>query len=161
MLLFILSYVYLRFLSGQTGSVTIFQVICLCIVFFAFFASIFEGLLILNVRFFQKRIEFDETDLFITHKKTETIVPLKNIFSINMISSGQGSRGSFNNYEINYTGDTGKEAYVSLVVYWQKRALFEKFMSVVQESNPGVTIKRWTSSIEGIARFFKRKKQTA
>jgi len=159
-LLFALSYGYARVSSqGSEGGVPWYEKIVLVVIFLSFFLSIFEALFIINAKLLYKRVEFDADNLYITSRKVETAVPLKKIVRIDMLNSGRGSRGTFYGYEISYVGTDGEKAWVYVTIYWKKTGAFDTFKSMVKEQNPAVEGKMVVTTIDGIIRFFKRKKQ--
>lgn len=156
--LFLSGYVYIRLSPGSENGVPWYEKIILVVIFFSFFLSIFEGLFLLNAKVVYKRVEFDGLNLYITARNKQTIVPLASINRIDMLSTGTGSRGTFSGYEISYSSADGEKAWVYVTVYMKKAEHFETFISLVKQQNPGVTVKKVTTSIDGLVKLLKRKK---
>lgn len=155
---FLSGYTYARLSPGSENGVPWYEKIILVVIFFSFFLSIFEGLFLLNAKVIYKRVEFDGLNLYITAGKKQTIVPLASITRIDMLSTGTGSRGTFSGYEISYSAANDERAWVYVTVYMKKAVQFEDFINLVKQQNPGVTVKKVTSSIDGLIKLFNRKK---
>lgn len=98
-------------------------------------------------------------NLYIAARGKEAIVPLSDVVRIDMLGSGRGSRGVFYNYEVSYTDAGGNRAWFYLTIYWKKNMEFEKLINMARVQNPALEVKTFKTAIDGLIKFFSKKKQ--
>jgi hypothetical protein len=158
-MLFALSYGYARFSHGREDGVPWYERIVLVVIFLSFFLCIFEGLFIINAKLLYKKVAFDQSNVYITSKGKDTVVPFGNILRIDMLSTGIGSRGAFYGYEISYKDANGNSGWFYLTVYWKKNKQFHQFTNLVRGQNALLQVKTIATAIGGIIKLFSRKNQ--
>ena len=109
----------------------------------------------------KNEISFDQTNLYIDFKESETVVPLANVSAIELVSSmiQRGIRGSFFTYMIRYN-EYNEEKTENVNVYLGKTSSnLDMFQQRVREKNPSVNIKNWATNFDGLIRWFQKKKE--
>lgn len=91
-----------------------------------------------------KTVEFNETHLFITSKKGEERIPLKNIHGIKLTSYEINNR---NMWKIKFTNRSNSYDSVKILPIYNDNS-FEQFKQTVYQANPNVSIQKWTHSFD-------------
>ena len=114
--------------------------------------GILDFLFVLQYKYFHKKIECDQDNLYVTDKNGESTTPLKQVNSILLTTAGsQGVRGISRVYLIQYEGNDGAKQ-MRLAVYVKMRDNFGLFKEWVKQKNPSVEIKNWATSLDGLSR---------
>ena len=124
----------------------------------AVITAIMEALFVVGVRNGSVK-SFDDHNLYITRRNKETVIPLDTITSIRLASGGVGNdiRGTYAVFLINYDND-GLSRETEICVYRRQNNNFDLFKDSVQQHNPSVEIRNWSTSLDGLIRLFRRRR---
>ena len=124
-------------------------------------SAIWDLMFIFTYQKLKNEISFDQTNLYIDFKESETVVPLANVSAIELVSSmiQRGIRGSFFTYMIRYN-EYNEEKTENVNIYLGKTSSnLDMFQQRVREKNPSVNIKNWATNFDGLIRWFQKKKE--
>ena len=130
------------------------------LIVFSIIFGIREVLFVLGVRFFRKRIECDEDNLYIIGKEVESTVPFLSIYAVKLSSSGinRSVRGNYATYLIKYKEPDGRPEDRAIDIYFRNGNNFRLFIQRLQQKNPAVEVKNWSTSLDGIVNLLRKKK---
>ncbi|HEY8970426.1 MAG TPA: hypothetical protein VIM64_15080 [Puia sp.] len=121
-------------------------------------SAIMEALFVVGVRYGSVK-SFDDHNLYITRRSKETVIPLHTITSIRLASGGLGNdiRGTYAVFLIDYDNN-GLTRETEICVYRRQQENFNLFKESVQYWNPSVEIRNWSTSLDGLIRLFRRRR---
>ena len=126
---------------------------------FSLIASISDALFVLDCKFFQKQVDCDENNLYVIRKSGETTIPFSSISFVRLTNSGsKGVRGSSYIYVVGYQDSDGRSKELDITLFLKMGKNFDLFEKRLQTKNPAAEIKNWSTSIDPIIRFFRKKK---
>ena len=126
---------------------------------FSLIASISDALFVLDCKFFQKQVDCDGDNLYVIRKSGETTIPFSSISSVRLSNWGsKGVRGSSSIYIIGYQDPDGRSKELDITLFFKMGKNFSLFEKWLQTKNPSAEIKNWSTSIDPIVRFFRKKK---
>jgi hypothetical protein len=131
------------------------------LIVFSIIFGISEVLFVVGVQFFRKRIECDEDNLYIIRKDdVESTIPFLSIYAVKLSSAGinRSVRGTYTTYLIKYKEPDGRSEDRAIDIYSKNGNNFRLFIQWLQQKNPAVEVKNWSTSLDGLFSLFRKKK---
>ena len=145
--IFILSYFIVRIYGSEINDSRV-RIGLISTIFFSGGLGIFEGMFLLGQKFFEKKVEYDEENVYVTFGGAETVIPLTLITYFDRYPKMlQSLRGMYYGYSLETAG--GEYPPVTkFSIYWKQKDILKDFRELLAIKNPDVksgrlNISRW------------------